>query len=89
MGSDCLTFDAGSDRPTFDKGSVVELVDALDSGVCPVLKGSPNEKKCREYSEKTLYLCGLDGEPYRDSSSEQSIAISEGGDEGTHGTRWF
>ena len=32
---------------------------------------------------------GRTNEPYRDSSPEQGIAIGEGGDEGTHGTRWF
>ena len=49
---------AGSDRPTFDKanGWFVELVDTLGSDVGPVLKGSPNEKKCWEYCKKTLYF---------------------------------
>ena len=62
MGSDCLTFDAGLDCSTFDKGSswLVELVNALDPDV---LKGSPNEKKCQEYCEKTLCFCGFDGCP--------------------------
>jgi len=62
-----LDRDVRSGCPIFDegKGWSMELVEALDSDGCPVLKGSPNEKKWRENCEKTLYFHGLVGEPLK------------------------
>jgi hypothetical protein len=82
----------------------VELVDVLESDICPVLKGSPNEKKCQEYYAKMVLGVlklhkgihtngpshfGKTNKPYRDSSTEQILAIGKGGDKGTHCTIRF